>query len=55
MLIVVYKCDYNPISSKLIIRIITTLRDTFIAKLVTKIKEEFKNLKKELSRDAAIY
>ncbi|CAG8974029.1 hypothetical protein HYALB_00008578 [Hymenoscyphus albidus] len=39
--------DYDPISSTLIIRMTTTLHDTFAAELVTKIKEEFENLKKD--------
>ena len=46
MLIVVRRYDYDPIRSKLIIRMTTTLHDTFAAELVTKIKEEFENLKK---------
>jgi hypothetical protein len=46
MLIVIRRYDYDPIGSKLIIRMTTTLHDTFAAELVTKIKQEFENLKK---------
>jgi hypothetical protein len=38
ILIVVRRYDYDPIGSKLIIRMTTTLHDTFAAELVTKIK-----------------
>ncbi len=44
MLIVVRRHDYDLIS-KLIIRMTTTLHDTFPAKLVSKIKEGFADLK----------
>jgi hypothetical protein len=46
MLIVVCSYDYDSIGSNLIIRMTTTLHDTFAAELVTKIKEGFENLKK---------
>jgi hypothetical protein len=46
MLIVVCRYDYDPIGSELIIRMTTTLHDTFASKLVTEIKTGFENLKK---------
>ena len=45
MLIVMRRYDYDLIGSKLIIRMTTTLHDTFAAKLVSKIKEGFADLK----------
>lgn len=46
MLIVVHRYDYDPIGSKLIIRMTTTLHGTFASELVTEIKKGFENLKK---------
>lgn len=46
MLRVVRRYDYDPIGSKLIIRMTTTLHDTFASELVTQIKKGFENLKK---------
>ena len=46
MLTVVYIYDYNPIGSKLIIRMATTLHNTFASKLATKIMERFESLAK---------
>ena len=46
MLIVVRRYDYDPIRSELIIRMTTTLHDTFTSELITEIKKGFENLKK---------
>ena len=46
MLIVVHRYDYDPIHSKLIIRMETTLHGTFATILGKKIEKELKNLKK---------
>jgi hypothetical protein len=46
MLIVVRRYNYDPIGSKLIIRMTTTLHDTFASKLVTEIKERYESLAK---------
>jgi len=46
MLIVVRRYDYDPIGSKLIIRMTTTLHDTFASELVTEIKERYESLAK---------
>ncbi len=46
MLTVVPRYDYDPIGSKLIIRMATTLHDTFAYELVTEIKRRFESLAK---------
>ena len=46
MLIVVRRYDYDPISSKLIIRMTTTLHDTFASELFTEIKKRYESLAK---------
>jgi len=46
MIELVCRYDYDPIGSNLIIRMTTTLHDTFASELVTQVKKGFENLKK---------
>lgn len=46
ILTVIHRYDYDPIGSKLIIRMSTTLHDTFASKLVTEIKKRLESLAK---------